>query len=153
MSPVLLLGELRNFIEGVVKEYSLETGKGIKKEPQVLEGYLPPKQSTETPDIPYVIVRLVEGVDDQHSGQVVVKILVGTHSEDIDGWKDAVNIMMRIRERLFETRTLARKYRVEHPLKWKLFENQPYPEWIGEILTIWTIARPIEVFEEGGHGY
>lgn len=154
MNPVLLVGELCTFLQTVVDEFALETGKGSdKKAPQVVEGWLPPKETTDVPDVPYVIVRLTDGEDNADNAQVNVRILVGTYSEDIAGWKDAANVMLRIRERLLTTRTLAKKYRMELPLKWKLFEEPPYPVWIGEIVTVWTVALPVEQVEEVEYGY
>lgn len=140
-------------MEGVVADYLLETNKGQAKAPQVVEGWLPPKESTEVPDVPYVILRLLEGEDSAESAQVNIKILVGSYSEDTDGWKDAVNVILRIRERLLINRTLGKKFRLKQPLKWKLFEEQPYPIWIGEITTIWTVALPIEQVEEDVYEY
>ncbi len=153
LTPLLLLGELKSFLEGVVADYLLETNKGQAKAPQVVEGWLPPKESTEVPDVPYVILRLLEGEDSAESAQVNIKILVGSYSEDTDGWKDAVNVILRIRERLLINRTLGKKFRLKQPLKWKLFEEQPYPIWIGEITTIWTVALPIEQVEEDVYEY
>lgn len=148
MHPLLLLDELSQFLKQIVKDFYLDTDKKQPKEPQIVKGYLPPKKSTLTPDFPYIICRLTDGEDTQAEGKVNVKILVGTYSEDNDGWMYAVNVMMRIRSKLLITRTLANKYRMEYPFKWKLFEEQAYPEWIGEILTTWTIAIPIEEFKE-----
>ena len=148
MTPLLLIDELRLFLEDIAETYVLETGKGPSKAPQVVEGWLPPKESQDTPDIPYIIIRLTEGEDTNDIARTTIKILVGTYSEDNDGWKDSINILLRIRERLLTVRTIGNKFRVELPLKWKLFEEQPYPIWIGELATIWTVALPIEQVKE-----
>lgn len=153
MNPILLVEELCAFLETVLNEFVLETGKGPDKAPRVVEGWLPPKGSSDEPDFPYVIVRLCEGEDNDERGRVTIKIIVGTYSEEIEGWKDAGNIIMRIRNTLLITRTLNNRYRLELPLNWKLFEEQPYPEWIGEITTSWTIALPIEQVREDEHVY
>ncbi|HQA07578.1 MAG TPA: hypothetical protein PLM20_07575 [Syntrophomonadaceae bacterium] len=153
LTPLLLLEELKLFLECVVADYKLETNRGQAKAPQVVEGWLPPKESTDVPDVPYVMPRLIEGEDNADESQVNIKILVGTYSEDIDGWKDAVNVILRIRQCLLINRTLGKKFRMELPLKWKLFEEQPYPIWIGEIITIWTVALPIEQVEEDVYEY
>ena len=147
MTPLLLLTELKKFIEGVVKDYSLETQeKGKRKEPQVVEGYLPPKKATDIPDFPYVIVRLMDGTDTDSEAKVTIRIVFGTYSEEFEGWKDPLNILFRVREKLFTQRVLAKKYRVEYPLKWQSFEDPPYPAWIAEMTTIWTVNRPVEIY-------
>ncbi|MGI6436406.1 MAG: hypothetical protein ACOX0F_13855 [Syntrophomonadaceae bacterium] len=153
MNPVLLTKELCAFLETVLTEFLLETGKGQDKAPQVAEGWLPPKGSSDKPDFPYVIVRLCEGTDSEERGQATIKIIVGTYSEEIEGWKDVGNIIMRIRNTLLITRILNNRYQLELPLKWQLFEEQPYPEWIGQITTKWTIALPIEQVKEDDYVY
>lgn len=152
MHPVLLVTALHRFIEGVVAEFVLSTGKGEEKAPKVVEGYLPLKGQGEDPDFPHVVVRLISGEDDEEQGTVVVKILVGTHKEDPQGWKDAANVIIRIRNSLLIHRTLDHIYRMELPLKWELFDPPPYPEWIGEILTTWIVPRPVEPMEEADYG-
>lgn len=153
LTPLLLLEELKLFLEGVVADYSLETNKGQLKAPQVIEGWLPPKESNDIPDVPYVILRMTDGEDNSDIARTNVKILIGTYSEEVDGWKDAVNVLLRIRQQLLTVRTLGKKFRMELPLKWKLFEEQPYPIWIGEITTIWAVALPIEQVEEDEYEY
>jgi hypothetical protein len=39
---------------------------------------------------------------------------------------------------------IAKKYRVEYPCRFEMPEEQPYPQWIGEMTTNWIIARPLE---------
>lgn len=155
MNPILLVKELCAFLETVLNEFVLETGKGPDKAPRVVEGWLPPKGSSSSnePDFPYVIVRLYKGEDNDKRGQVTIKIIVGTYSEEIEGWKDAGNVIMRIRNALLITRILDNRYRLELPLKWQLFEEQPYPEWIGEIITNWIIALPLEQAKEDDYVY
>ena len=153
MTPLLLIDELKGFLEEIAETYALETGKGSQKTPQVVEGWLPPKESQDVPDIPYIIIRLTEGEDTSETARATVKILIGTYSEDPDGWKDSMNVLLRIRERLLVVRTIGNKFRVELPLKWKLFEEQPYPIWIGEVNTIWTVALPIEQVKEDDYVY
>lgn len=110
MTPILLIDELKGFLEGVVKNYWLETNRDINKPPQVITGYLPPKKSTPDPDYPFVIVRLVEGTDNQEGATIIIKIIVGTYSEDAqNGWRDVANIIQRIWVELFRRRVIDRK--------------------------------------------
>jgi hypothetical protein len=146
MSTVLLVDELKEFVNTVVKEYCLETNKpGVEKEPQVVTGYLPPKKLTEIPDYPFVIVRLAKGIDNQEGAMVTVKIIVGTYSEDAqNGWRDVANIIQRIWTELYKRRIIANKFRVEYPMEFEIPEEQPYPEWIGIMTITWTVLHPIE---------
>jgi hypothetical protein len=54
-----------------------------------------------------------------------------------------MNIMETIRQELLTTRYLERRYRLEMPFKWYLFEDQPWPVFFGQIETIWETGRPV----------
>lgn len=144
-TPVLLVDELKVFIEGVVSDYRLDTKQAeLSRAPQVLAGYLPPKEPNST-DYPFVIVRFIEGTDAQDEGKAVIKIIAGTYSEDAQaGWRDPANILQRIRTEFLKRRIVGGKFRLEFPLKIEMPEEQPYPEWIGFMTTTWTIAQPVE---------
>lgn len=147
------------FLGTVVANYSLETNQKATKSPQVVAGWLPPKRSSDIPDFPYVIVRASDGKDTEEIATVTVKILVGTYAEDPNGFRDVLNIMERIRIAFGEQRVLEKKYRMEYPFSWRLFDDQPYPEWAGEITTTWVVPLPQEILsteEEAriyGQGY
>ncbi|HOV79367.1 MAG TPA: hypothetical protein PK728_04615 [Bacillota bacterium] len=146
-TPVLLVDGLRDFIEPLVKSYVLETNRpNLAKPPQVVTGYLPPKNPNfDAPDFPFVIVRFVEGTDSDDGSTAVVKIIAGTYSEDArEGWRDAANILQRVKTELLKRRVIAKKYRVELPMKIEMPEEQPFPEWIGVMTTTWAVAQPLE---------
>lgn len=151
MTPTLLVDELRDFVDEVVRNYWFETNRqDITKAPQVVTGYLPPKKSSPDPDYPFVIVRLVEGSDNPEGATVTVKIIVGTYSEDAqNGWRDVANIIERVWIELFKKRIIGKKFMVEYPMKFEMPEEQPFPEWIGIMTTVWTVAH--SVLEEVGY--
>lgn len=150
MTSLDLLSSLKEFIEKTVKDYSLETKAKQLREPKVHEGYLPPKDSgnADESEFPFVIIRLLEDESSLEEGKVKIKLLTGTYSYDSDGWKDAVNIMNRIKLKLFEKRILDKKFRIEYPFKIVLPEEQPYPQWMCEAVSTWIIPRPVEILEE-----
>lgn len=153
ITPVLLVDELKAFLEEVVANNWLETkAPDRNKPPQIVTGYLPPKDPVRAdPDFPFVIVRLAEGTDTQEGATVTVKIIVGTYSEDAqNGWRDVANIIQRIWTELFRKRVLAKKYRVEYPMKFEMPDEQPYPEWVGIMTTVWTVAQPLEEVADYG---
>lgn len=144
---VSLVDELKDFVEEVVKNYSLELKDGTGKAPQVLTGYLPPKDPgrKEDPDFPFVIVRLGNGQDTQNGATATVNLIIGTYSKDsTQGWKDVASIIERIRLELFRKGVIGKRYRVEYPMKFDMPEEQPYPYWIGIMTTTWAIAHPVE---------
>lgn len=147
MTPLLLIDTLVETLTGVVRNYALETGTGAAdRAPQVVAGWLPPKTNDDDdPDFPYVIARLVAGTDTEEQGTVRVRLLVGTHSEDADGWRDALNVVERIRQALMTQRTIDDRYRLQMPLEWEMPDDQPYPQFVAQMTTIWTMYRPVEL--------
>lgn len=144
ITPVLLIDELETFLEEILKNYSLETDRGSRKEPQIVSGYLPPKNSGPEPDFPFVIVRLTEGVDKEDEARVTVKIIVGSYSEDTQqGWRDTANIIQHIWQELFKCRIIANRFLIEYPVRFEFPEEQPYPYWVGVMITEWVVAKPV----------
>lgn len=145
-TPIMLLDELKAFAEEIVRTYVLETNQpGLTKQPKVITGYLPPKKSTPDPDYPFVIVRLSDGTDDQNGSTVGVRILVGTYSEDPqNGWRDVANIIWRMRTALLTTRVIGGRFRLEYPITFEMPEEQPFPEWVGVMDTVWILPQPVE---------
>lgn len=145
-SPVDLIDSICDFLRNsTIMNMDLATKKDEEKALQVIAGYLPPKKSVPDPDFPFVIVR-IESFEDKLEGAIAnVNMVIGTYSEDAqDGWRDVVNIATRIWSELFRKRIVADKYRVEYPCEFILPEEQPFPQWIGMLSTVWTIAHPVE---------
>jgi len=153
LTPLDLMDDLKNFLEQVVHEYSLESKASPDKIPQVVLGWLPAKgetkkdDETSNPDFPYVVAQL-ESWDDDDSSKATVSLQIGTYSKLMDGWRDTVNVMTRIRMALLTQRVIGKRFRLELPIHSELFDEQPYPYWIGAMTTNWTIPQPQEVIKE-----
>ena len=119
--------------------------------PQVVDGYLPPKNATQTPDFPYVIARAGDGqTSESGMSNAEVKLLIGCYSEDYDGHNYCLMVMSYIRRSLMQNPFLEDSaFRFELPFSWKMFDDQPYPEWILEITTQWSVPTPQQIPDEG----
>jgi hypothetical protein len=157
MSPVDLIDAICEFLTLTVKDLQLKTQSGDERPPQIVAGYLPPKNpkkpELQEDDFPFVIARLIslEDVSEKGGGtgrdyaQAVVRLVIGTYSHDAqDGWRDVANTATRIWIDLFKKRVIAKKYRIEYPCLFEMPEEQPYPQWIGEMTTRWVVPRPLE---------
>lgn len=151
MTPVILVDELVKFIKPVVAEFDLQTNKkGITKAPQVISGFLAekmPGDQQDNPDFPFVIVRFLKDSDTDESNIAIVRIYVGTYSQDEqNGWRDAMNVTIRIKQALLKQRIIGKQFRVEKPMETEMPEEQPFPEWT-VVLTI-NVTMP-QIDEEG----
>jgi len=152
MTPIILIDQLVLFIQSVVSEFDLETNvPGVRKQPQVVAGYLREKktaQKQEVPDFPHVVVRFLEDTDALESNTAHVRIIAGTYSQDEqNGWRDAMNVITRIKQALIKQRIIGNIFIMEKPIKTDLPEEQPFPEWVAMMTVNFTIPQ---IQEEGG---
>lgn len=143
---------LRERIRGATETLRLETDDkhAPARSPVVINGFLPPKRSIDGPENPFVIVRPSEGrIPDDGFSRVSVSVIVGTYSEKFDGHEYALIIFQRIMQSLCENPTLANRYTLEYPLKWNLYDDQPYPFWQMVMTTEWVVPTPVMLPDEG----
>ncbi|PWK16065.1 hypothetical protein [Tumebacillus permanentifrigoris] len=144
MTKVGLMKAIQSFLQENVREFSFETNEQTEKAPAVVLHGLPPKGEKDTPDFPFIIVRLLEGESNDSGSKAQVKLIFGTYSEDFDGIIDLMNLMERVEQALFKKGILEKRYRIENPFKWKVPEEQPAPEWLGEAVSIWSVPQVTE---------
>ncbi|GEB35305.1 hypothetical protein [Brevibacillus parabrevis] len=142
MTPVLLMHSLKTFLEEVVVDVELTNPKGTLTTPQVFLEALPQRKAdSQEEDYPFIIVRAAGGEDLEDGSTASLNLIVGTYSKDDSGFIDVLNIIEDVRQALLKKRVVGQSFRMELPLKWKLFDEQPYPGWVGEMNTLWTIPQ------------
>ncbi len=125
----------------------LKTKSDAQRAPALLDGWLPPK---DLEVFPFVIVRPRSGVDSvqgaEQDAKETIELIVGTYSDENDGWKDVLQVLQAIRQDLAAAPTIANTA-FEHvgPLTWDIPEEQARPQWLGRATTIWQIPRPRRV--------
>lgn len=141
----LLTKALRELCEQAVKDFRLPTKDGkTLRAPQIVNGFLPPKRSTDIDDFPFVLVRPEQCTTDRESEEVRVNIIVGCYSEEYDGFEYGVNVVERIKEKIctLPAETLAKRYQMRYPIKWTMVPEQPWPQWQIDMETIWIFNSP-----------
>lgn len=136
---------LRELCEQAVKDFRLPTKDGkTLRAPQIVNGFLPPKRSTDLDDFPFVLVRPEQCTTDRESEEVRVNIIVGCYSEEYDGFEYGVNVVERIKEKIctLPAETLAKRYQMRYPIKWTMVPEQPWPQWQIDMETIWIFNSP-----------
>lgn len=136
---------LRELCEQAVKDFCLPTKDGkTLRAPQIVNGFLPPKRSSELDDFPFVLVRPEQSTTDRQSEEVRVNIIVGCYSEEYDGFEYGVNVIERIKEKIctLPAETLEQRYQMRYPIKWNMVPEQPWPQWQIDMETIWIFNSP-----------
>lgn len=136
---------LRELCEQAVKDFRLPTKDGeTLRAPQIVNGFLPPKRSTDLDDFPFVLVRPEQCTTERESEEVRVNIIVGCYSQEYDGFEYGVNVVERIKEKIctLPAETLAQRYQMRYPIKWTMVPEQPWPQWQIDMETIWIFNSP-----------
>ena len=149
MSPLHLLDELcKRWLPGVVADYRLQNGRGDEAAVRIHEDALPPRDPDNS-DVPFVWVYLIEGTDGDQDAQTTVGIIVGTYSEEADGWREAKNVGLHIRHRLLESRRVG-PYPLLLPLRYKAVDQvqeRTFPMNYLQLTTTWQMALITPVWE------
>lgn len=141
MTPIVLLKELKQFIEDNTKDIILPvrpinnkiipepSGKGKKnagEQPKrrAAEVHLMrlPNKDAETNRIPYILLQFLTGADEQKSGEASdseckIRIVIATYSEDGSaGSMDLLNVITRIRVALLKTGVIGDKFVLRKPM-------------------------------------
>ena len=153
MTPLILLDSLSAEIKKIVDNFRLDTKTDVKKSPSVHTGYLPLEDDDDAV-FPYVIIRLVDVDDKENESIAKIVILIGTYSEDDDFCRDCINVGQRIRQELLIKRQLDNRFRLQLPFKLECpdGQQQPYPEAVAWLTTLWTIPQPQQKLEDGIYG-
>lgn len=136
---------LRELCKQAVKDFRLPTKDGkTLRAPQIVNGFLPPKRSSELDDFPFVLVRPEQSTTERQSEEVRVNIIVGCYSEEYDGFEYGVNVIERIKEKIctLPAETLEQRYQMRYPIKWNMVPEQPWPQWQIDMETIWIFNSP-----------
>ncbi|GHV50416.1 hypothetical protein FACS1894216_02570 [Synergistales bacterium] len=83
-------------------------------------------------------------------GTLTVIITAGTFDESnecAEGPKQLVNILERSRQLFEKARLLEKRYKIDLPLTWELYDESMRPFWFGEMTTEWRIPPQSEAIE------
>ncbi|MBU5438293.1 hypothetical protein KQI42_09750 [Tissierella sp. MSJ-40] len=152
MTPIVLLDELKKFIEEHIKDIILSvrvrgsSGELSERPAEVHKMRLPDKDA-EIKLIPYILLQFLTGKDEQEEGQSAeseckIRIVVATYSEDGgEGALDVLNLLTRIRIALLKTGIIGKQFLIKKPLEYIVYPDSTAPFYMGEMLTIWEIPE------------
>ncbi|HFW0127090.1 TPA: hypothetical protein ACIAQ7_002749 [Salmonella enterica subsp. enterica serovar Waycross] len=123
-----------------------ETDSDIKLfVPTIFKGYLPPKSQPspdKPPEFPHVIIRPTEGGMQPETDEVKVKFLLGGFCEDHTGYEWVMALLERMMFHFQEKPLLEEKFLFQGDIRWRMFDDQPYPYWITEATGTWLVLKP-----------
>lgn len=150
MTTNYILDVLKSRLEKEVASH-IKLQKAREKESEEIElvnpivaiGYLPP--SSYLPKgyttIPAILVGIDEGEDNNDEASINIRLTFavygpGTHKEgkwapDFEGYRDLLNLIERTKINLFSNPIIEGRTTVSKPIRWGMYEEQPYPYWYG----------------------
>ncbi len=150
MTPLILLDELKEFIEknteDILLEVKVRTGPATEKEraAKIYKMGLPEKDDT-TQQVPYILLKVLTGADEKEkqqpkSSEVRVRMIIATYSQDGEqGAMALLNLILRIRERLQKQHILGGCFCLGYPFEYIVYQDTTAPYYMGEIMTLWSI--------------
>lgn len=157
MSTATVLDKLKKFLQEKVSptiELQKADDKNIENyelvKPAVHVGWVPPKgylpESMESA-IPCLVVGMDEGSDDGQSSDIKFRISAAVFSPglhqpvddeikytpDFHGYIDLLNLIDRTKAELIKYQIIEGSFTLQGPVKWGMYQEQPYPYWYGWI--------------------
>lgn len=149
----LLIDAIKNRLESeVCKHLQIpkppDDGIGTEIElvtPTIFKGYLPPKSAPkpdEPPEFPHIIIRPTEGGMQPEQDTVQVKFLLGGFGEDSTGYEWLMGVLDAISRNFQERPIFEMTYEFQNDFHWKLFDDQPFPYWVVQVVGSWSVIKP-----------
>ncbi len=93
------------------------------------------------PETPCILISMDGGEDAGNSASMDIRLTFITYGgektiggrtiPDLEGYKDINNLRTRAREELAKAAVIGQKTVVQQPFTWSMYEEQPYPHWMG----------------------
>jgi len=154
LSTISVLECIQQFLEEkVAPEIKLQkdSGNNVKSyelvHPAVHVGWIPPKgylpEGMESA-IPCLIVGMDDASDDAQVEEINVRISAavyspgqhnpnGSYAPDFKGYNDLLNLIDRTKAELAKNQIINNTIVIQYPIKWGMYQEQPYPYWYGWI--------------------
>jgi hypothetical protein len=146
MTPTKLQDSLVADFKQELAGFLLKNSNGDRVNLNIYPQNLPAKKSQEDSEyFPYVVIRVMEGEDQDEQGEEedICKIgfVIGVYDEDdnYQGYKDAMNVTEKIKQRLKRKKYYDNQFEFILPMKWLIHDEDTYPYYFGGIETNWKI--------------
>jgi len=162
MTPIVLLEQLKAFVEEQVKDIILpvrptnnkmtdeyreslgETGEPVTERPPEVHLMQLPTKDAETNRIPYIVLQVLTGTDSQAAGQepeseCQVRIVAMTYNTNqSEGMMSALNVITRLRIALLRAGK-AGQFLIRSPLEYALYQAELNPYYAGDMVLIFEM--------------
>lgn len=158
MTEIQLCKAIREALDAVLKDiyHPTDSSRGREleyKPPEIINGYLPPKNADDIPDFPCVIVRPTGGDTDFKQGNnpteiCSVKMLIGSYGRENTDFEYCLVIKSRIINHFRANPNLNGVFKMTPAVKWDMPDEQGSPIWYVQLMTEWEMPTIQEILED-----
>lgn len=146
MTPLMLQDYLVDETKRLFAGFILKNVKGEDGPLNIYPQRLPSrKKQKDTDHYPFITIMLLDGEDPDEMSPNQCRVLfycgIYDDTDDLQGYRDCMNIVQHLYEHLARQRIFGGKYQIEYPIKWTTTEEDHYPYYYGGLETIWTIGK------------
>lgn len=161
MTEIQLCNEIRSTLKLILGDiyHPTDNSRGRETEykaPEIVNGYLPPKNHDDIPDFPCVIVRPHSGDTEMLEGNIPgdfckVKMLIGSYGRENSDFEYCLVIKSRIVNHFRAKPALKKSFRMKPVVTWQMPDEQSTPIWYIELVTMWEMPTIQENLEDDGY--
>lgn len=147
MTPTILQDVLVEDIKQELSGFLLKNVKGESVNLNIYPQNLPAKKGQKDSEhFPYILVRIIDGeAQEKDYGEVddtcKIGFIIGIfdESDNYQGYKDTMNILDKIKQRLFSKKHYNNQFEIVYPYKWLIHDEDTYPYYFGGAETNWKM--------------
>lgn len=146
MTPSVLQDSLVADFKEQLSDILLKNAKGDLVSLNIYPQNLPAKKSQKDTDhYPYIIIRVMEGEDQdiEHEDTCKIGFIIGTFddADNYQGYKDVMNLIEKVKHRLFTKQYYEKQFKIDYPFKWLIHDDDTYPYYFGGIESNWDMPK------------
>lgn len=147
MTPTILQDCLVADFKEQLNSLLLKNAKGESVNLNIYPQNLPAKKGQKDSDhFPYLLVRVMDGEEQEKDyGEVdntcKIGFIIGVldDNDNYQGYKDVMNVIEKIKQRLFTKKIYNSVFEIIYPFKWVIHDEDTYPYYFGGIESNWEM--------------
>lgn len=146
MTPTILQDSLVKDFKEQFKGFLLKNAEGKQVPLNIYAQNLPAKKkSKDSLHFPYLLIRVINGETQEESGlnndTCEIDFITGIYSDEdnFQGYKDVMNVLEKIKYRLFTKKFYVSRFELIMPYKWTIHDEDTYPYFFGGAETHWKM--------------
>lgn len=144
MTPQNLINSLKEFVENSIKDIILpvndQDGEGLKPRAAKVHALSLPDKDSTLGAVPYVLLQLLKGKDEGEDFTCDIRMVICVYNpNEVDGNWQRLSLVTRIKTDLEKTVLIGKKYLLQMPVEYLLYDSDTAPYFVAEIMTTFSL--------------